>query len=210
MKTICALLLVLLLVIPLPASAAAGNTQTVELAQQGNVLTLSAQNSPAFWEYPTLSAGESYTAKGVLTLVNNTQITRTLSLDHVALPYDNPESLRYLNHLILCVTEGDTVLYKGPYSRVNNSNGLSLHRELAAGQSTVLSVSLHCDYTYEGAGLGDNELLDWQFYTFTEKAATVPERFNDPALLEIAIAVGAVGFLLIGIFVFDHLRKRQG
>lgn len=210
MKTICALLLVLLLVIPFPASAAAGNTQTVELAQQGNVLTLSAQNSPAFWEYPTLSAGESYTAKGVLTLVNNTQITRTLSLDHVALPYDNPESLRYLNHLILCVTEGDTVLYKGPYSRVNDSNGLSLHRELAAGQSTVLSVSLHCDYTYEGAGLGDNELLDWQFYTFTEKASTVPERFNDPALLEIAIAVGAVGLLLIGVFVFDRLRKRQG
>ncbi len=209
MRRIFALLFALLIIVPFSATAATNNSQTIEIAQQGDIITLSAQNPPAFWEYPTLAAGESYTTKGVLTLVNNTQTTRTLSLDHVSFPFDNEESLRYLNHLFICITEGNTVLYEGPYSRINDTKGLSLHRELPAGASAALSISLRCDYAYNGTGLGKNELLDWKFYTFTKKQETTTEQFEDPALLEVAIAVGAAGILLIGVWLFDRLRKKQ-
>lgn len=205
---IIGLVLVLVLLLSVSAMAQSNTSQTIALTEQGDTVILSAQNPPAFWERPALKAGESYTAKGTLTLVNHTQTTRTISLDTVKLPYENETSLRYLNHLVLRVTEGDNVLFDGPYSTINDTGGLLLHRELAAGQSSVLTVSLRADYTCPKEGLAEGEWLDWQFYTFAETVQPVVERFKDPALLEIAIAAGAAGLLLVGVLLFDKLRKR--
>ncbi len=202
------LVLVLALLLCVSVTAQTNTSQTIALTEQGDTVILSAQNPPAFWELPALKAGESYAEKGTLTLVNHTQTTRTISLDTVKLPYENETSLRYLNHLILRVTEGETVLFDGPYSTINDTNGLLLNRELAAGQSSVLTISLYCDYTCPDEGLAEGEWLDWQFYTFTEIAKPVVERFKDPALLEIAIATGAAGLLLAGVLIFDKLRKK--
>ncbi len=200
--------LVLTLLLSISATAQTNNSQTIALTEQGDTVVLSAQNPPAFWERPTLKAGESYAVNGTLTLVNHTQTTRTISLDTVKLPYENETSLRYLNHLILRVTEGETVLFNGPYSTINDTNGLLLHRKLAAGESSVFTISLYCDYTCPDKGLAEGEWLDWQFYTFTETVKPTVERFKDPALLEVAIAAGAAGLLLAGVLLFDKLRKR--
>lgn len=202
------LTLVLSLLLSVSATAQANNSQTIALSEQGETVILSAQNSLAFWERPTLKAGESYIAKGTLTLVNNTKITRTIALDTVKLPFDNETSLRYLNHLILRVAEGENVLFEGPYSTINDTSGLLLHRELEAGQSSVLNISLFADYTCPEKGLAENEWLDWQFYSFSQTAEPIVERFKDPALLEIAIAAGAAGLLLAGVLLFDKLRKK--
>lgn len=206
--TILGLILVLTLLLTASVTAQANTLQTIALTEKDGTVILSAQNQPAFWERPTLKAGESYTSQGTLTLVNHTQTTRTISLDTVKLPFENETSLRYLNHLILRVTEGETVLYEGPYSRINDTNGLMLHRELAAGKSSVLTISLRADYTCPDKGLAEDEWLDWQFFTFTETAEPVVERFKDPALLEVAIAAGAAGLLLAGVLLFDKLRKK--
>lgn len=205
---IVGVVIVLALLLSVSATAQTNTSQTIELTMQGEAVVLSAKNPPAFWERPTLKAGESYAAKGTLTLVNHTQTTRTISLDTVKLPYDNDTSLRYLNHVILRVTDGDNVLFDGPYSTINDTNGLLLHRELAAGQSSVLTISLRCDYTCPNEGLAEGEWLDWQFYTFTETVEPVIERFKDPALLEVAIATSVAGLLLAGVLLFDKFRKK--
>ena len=191
------------------ATAQSNTSQTIEISKQDEAVILSAKKPLAFWERPSLKAGESYTTKGTLTLVNNTQEKRTIALDTVKLPYDNETSLRYLNHLILRVCENENILFEGPYSTINDTGGLLLHRELEAGQSSVLTISLRCDYTHNGEGLAEGEWLDWQFYTFTETVEPVVERFKDPALLEVAIAAGAAGLLLAGVLLFDKLRKKK-
>lgn len=205
---IVGLALVLSLLLGISVTAQTNTSQIIALSEQGETVILSAQNSLAFWERPTLKAGESYAATGTLTLVNNTKIKRTIALDTVKLPFDNETSLRYLNHLILRVTEGETVLFEGPYSTINDTNGLLLHRELEAGQSSVLSISLCADYACPEKGLTEDEWLDWQFYSFSQTAEPIVERFKDPALLEIAIAAGAAGLLLAGVLLFDKFRKR--
>lgn len=205
---IVGLVLVLGLLLCVSVTAQTNNSQTIALTEQGDTVILSAQNPPAFWERPALKAGESYAVNGTLTLVNHTQTTRTISLDTVKLPYENETSLRYLNHLFLRVTEGEDVLFNGPYSTINDTNGLLLHRKLAAGESSVLTISLYCDYTCPDKGLAEGEWLDWQFYTFTEAAKPAVERFKDPTLLEVAIAAGAAGLLLVGVLLFDKLRKK--
>ncbi len=202
------LVLTLVLLFSVSAAAQTNTSQTIALTEQGDTVILSARNQPAFWERPALKAGETYAAKGTLTLVNQTQTTRTISLDTVKLPFENETSLRYLNHLFLRITEGEKVLFDGPYSTINNDGGLLLHRELAAGQSSVLTISLRADYTCPDQGLAEGEWLDWQFYTFTETAEPVVERFKDPALLEIAIAAGAAALLLIGVLLFDKFHKK--
>lgn len=190
-------------------TAQTNTTQTIEITQQDTTVILAAKNPLAFWEQPSLKAGESYTAQGTLTLANNTQKKRTIALDTVKLPYDNEISLRYLNHLIIRICEGENVLFDGAYSTINNAGGLLLHRELEAGQSVVLTISLRCDYAYNNeGGLADGEWLDWKFYTFTDAVEPVVERFKDPALLEVAIAAGAAGLLLAGVLLFDKLRKK--
>ncbi len=191
----------------------AGTAQQVVLSEFGESLMLSAQQEPAVWEQPTLQAGEALATPGTLTLANNTTAEHTVTLDSVELPYDNTAALTYLNHLHLTVCEGDTVLYSGPYSRINDKDGgLVLSRRLAPGETATYTVGLRCDYTFTGdsTGLENGTLLNWQFYTVVQTPANATAAaFSDPALREVLLAVGAAAVLLAVVVVAEWVKKKK-
>ncbi|MBQ9964983.1 MAG: hypothetical protein IJP14_07690, partial [Clostridia bacterium] len=148
MKKICCIIIggLLLLASVLPVSAL-GTAQTFELVALGdNTLAFKAQEEPAFWEHPTLKAGEYVEHAGAFIIHNKTTALQKIGLQSVQLPFENEEALRYLNHLTLTVKSGSTVLYEGPYSRINDNGGLSLNTELPANSSIAYTIGLRCDY----------------------------------------------------------------
>lgn len=203
----------LLLVTALPASASDGATQTYELiALEDGTLAFNAANSPAFWEKPTLKAGEYTTTAGTLILRNSTATDQKIGLRLVTLPYGNDEALRYLNHLHITVRSGSTVLYDGTYSRINDGRGLTLNTQLTAGTQVVYTIDMKCDYNYTGEGLSENDTIDWEFYAVEAAASDEEEEtsspFSDPVLIEVLIACGIAAVLLVGVFILDRIRKR--
>jgi hypothetical protein len=207
MKKVGILIVALLLMMTFSVSAEPKiiTEQIVEATQDGETIVLTAKNDPAFWELPTIKSGESYAEQGSLILINNTNTRRTISLDSVKFPYEDEESLRYLNHLILRITDGERVLYHAPYSYINGANGFPLHRTLEAGQSATLSVSLYCDYAYTGEGLAKDTWLDWKFYTFIEKAEPIGDRLNDADVVGWLVAIG-VSLVLLVVTVLLRIR----
>ncbi len=208
-RRICVIAVLLLLLTTFGVHA--GTKQHIVLSSFNDTVMLSATEAPTVWECPTLAAGESLTHSGILQLENRTDTECILSLDHVALPYDNDEALDYLNHVHITVKDGTHTLYDGPYSRINDKDGLSLHYTLSPTESVMLTVDLRCDYTFTGkiTGFENGTLLDWKFYTVLQKEAEqATTSFNDPALREIVIAAGVAAVLLIGVGVYDLWRRR--
>lgn len=190
----------------------AGTTQQIKLTSFGDAVMLSATEAPAAWECPSLKAGEALREAGTLTLSNESDITRTISLDYVALPYDNNTALDYLNHINITLRDGSRVLYDGPYTRINDKNGLNLNYALQPRTAVALSVDLRCDYAFRGSetGFEDGTLIDWKFYTVLEsETENKTEAFNDPALREILIAAAIAILLLVGVGVYEIIRRKQ-
>ncbi len=213
MKCLAVIVAVLLLA-ALPV-AAVSNRQQITLSTFGDVLMLSAEKQPASWEIPSLRAGEAMNDAGSLVLANKTDKTYAITLDHVALPFDDTAALDYLNHLHITVRDGDAVLYSGAYSRINDDGGLRMSYELASGEEVALTVDLRCDYTFAGekTGFEGNTVIDWKFYTAVRNEVPESERpaaaFSDPALREILIAAAVAVLLLAGVGVYEILRRRR-
>ncbi len=190
----------------------AGTTQHITLTSFGDAVMLTATDAPAAWECPSLQAGEALRDAGTLTLTNETDAARTISLEYVALPYDNDTALEYLNHVNITVREGARVLYDGPYTRINDKNGLVLHYALQPKTAVDLSIDLRCDYAFRGTktGLEDGTLIDWRFYTVMEaEAESKAEAFVDPALREILIAAIVALLLLVGVGAYEIVRRKR-
>lgn len=69
----------------------------------------------------------------------------------VELPYDDEEALAYLSALRLRITDGETVLYDGPYTRAADEGGIRLRQDaLARGSQKEYRVALYCDFAYTG------------------------------------------------------------
>ena len=126
-------------------------TYTLHMDQyRGEILsdTLAA----AFWEYPVFAGGQRYTVDGLLVIRNDSHMVADVKLDHVSLPYGDEQKMKYLNHLMITVTElteegqtvaqttvtaddgtqvtaapqtamTETVVFDGPYSRINDTEG---------------------------------------------------------------------------------------
>ncbi len=185
-------------------------TQTYELtALADGTVIFTPKAAATFWEAPTLKAGEAPAESGQLIFHNRTSAVQKLGLKTVVLPYDNEESLRYLNHVNLTIQSGDTVLYDGPYSRINDDPTFKLTAELQPGDWVGYTVRLYCDFGYAGQGLAKDETIQWQFYTIAQADNTNKEGFADPALLEVVLACGIALIVLVGIFLYDHFRKRR-
>lgn len=190
MKRMWMFLLIALLLLVLPVGASVGNTdQLIEITAENDVLVLTSKNPTTFWETPNLRAGEVMTTDGQLTIVNNTDTIRHLSLKSVALPYDDPSALEYLNHLTIVLKRGDEVLYDGPYSAINGSGRPNMTFALAAGDSVNYTIQLRCDYTYAGDTYVGDAILDWEFDLATNvsdpsEEPEPPEEFSDPLLTQ--------------------------
>lgn len=154
-----------LLITVLPVSAAEHQSVTLSQNEEGKQLLVSTENNrAAVWEIPNLKAGERLIEPGTLTLRNLTDEDANIALEYVALPYGDSNALIYLNHLNITVKEGDTVLYDGPYTRINDENGLTLDYTLAPNQAVVLTVDLRRDYTpIAVTGFENGTMIDWKF-----------------------------------------------
>lgn len=177
-------------------------------ALANGTITVVTKNEPTLWEQPTLKAGDYMVRSSSLILHNTTGKTQNIELETVELPYENEAALRYLDHLTITVSNGNTVLYKGPYSRINEDESFVMKAELPTDNQIVFNISLSCDYQYTGAGFGANDLIQWKF------RAEVPdngegnastdntESFANPTLLQVALAAGLSILLLASITLY--------
>ena len=155
-------------------------------------------NTPTFWEYPILRAGEDY-IEGTLTVRNDSNYTASMKLEEVTLPYGNESKLAYLNHLHLTVTEGERVLFDNTYVHVNDEEGglNLLYDAMTPGEEHVYTIKLRCDYGYAGDPTVDVSQLSWVFNATTQK--TVYDQPQGlPEWVWIALAVFGVLILVLG------------
>lgn len=198
-----ALLLVLGLTAVLwaPAATVTEKGYAVNGDQEGMTAEPSAA---AFWEYPTLAAGQSR-EDGVLRLVNNGKAALDFRLQTVELPYGNQEALAYLDALRLRVTDGKTVLYDGPYTRVMEKDGLKLEVQgLAGGTEKRWQVALYADFRYEGDPQTAAVQIPW---LFAASEAEVQRDVEAPrAQGKLLVIVCAAGVLVVLCIVAGALN----
>lgn len=210
-KLLIPIICVTLLCLSAMPIAAGNNTQIYNLsALSDNTLVLNTENAVAFWEKPTLKAGEYTTTTGTLIVRNSTATKQNIKLRTVELPYDNEEALRYLNHVHITVSDGSTTLYEGAYSRINDDHDFTISATLSANTEKVYAIDLRCDYTYVGEGLSTNDLIEWEFYTVTEPTEKADfSTFSDSVLLEMLIACGIAAVLLGSVYLYERLVKKR-
>lgn len=166
-------------------------------------------DAAAFWEYPTLSAGQSRT-DGVLRLANENAAAMDIRLRAVELPYGNDEALAYLDALRLRITDGETVIYDGDYSRVMDEDGLKLEvTELACGAEKQLQVSLFCDFRYEGDPQTAGVQLNWLFEAVPSAEPQNVETPNAPVWVLVLLCVSGGLILLCVVIGALNLTRRS-
>ncbi len=130
------------------ASAAATYRKSYRLTEtaDGTGIVHDPEDTPAFWEYPQLLAGQSR-LDGVLTLANDTDQDVRMRLDGIGLPYENESALTYLNYLTVTVRDGDAVLYDGLYCHIADADGgLKLETPLKAGERHDYALTMSCAF----------------------------------------------------------------
>lgn len=119
-------------------------------------------DAAAFWECPMLSAGQART-DGQLRITNDDKAAVDVRLKDVVLPYGDEEALAYLDALRIRVTDGDTVLYDGAYTRIAEEGGLELTvQELPRGSTRTFGIELYCSFAYTGQPIGTQVRWDWE------------------------------------------------
>ncbi len=208
MKYVISLLLGVILLSSVVFAAPAAD-QVIKLTATNDVLSFVATEPTTFWESPTLRNGETAVTTGTLTLVNDTDITRDIYFDYVKFPYQDEHALAYLNHLFITVNEGETVLYDGAYSCINNENVKpKLGAVLAPHASCSYTITLRCDYTYVEAEELDREILEWIFsvqaqptsdFINDDEPSIAPSPLFDPlfVLWPIALVIAAILFVVV-------------
>jgi hypothetical protein len=194
-------------------SADAKSYTLSETPQQSGVIT-EEPAEPAFWELPQVPAGQVLHREGTLTLKNTTGLTADMKLDTVSLPYDNPEALEYLNHLIITVKDGDTVLYEGPYSRINDEGGLRISLSLESGAVKTYTIGLRCDFSYTGDLTSASQYIAWMFSASAAADPPSPQPVQQQLPRGAMILLCAAGGLVVlcavigGVRVFLNSRRK--
>ena len=191
--------------------------KTVTFAADGTI-SMEPAGQAAFWEYPLLSAGQSRRA-GTLRLVNASDKTVNFRLSSFGLPYGNVEALTYLNALHITVSEGDTVLYDGSYSRIADPDGLQIVMEnWQPGSERVLTIALRCGFDYTGTFQQATVPMSWSFSAYFNIAGveTTPQSpdLQTPrpvtTVIISSIAGGVAILCAIGGVVGVMIRRRRG
>ena len=125
---------------------------------------------------------------------------------HITFNEDNTIAIE----LHIVVKNGETVVYDGAYSCINDGAGIDLNTELAPNSTVAFSIQLRCDFEYAGSGLAEEDMINWLFYAVvTQDEEPVKERFSDSALYEVILACGAALIVLTGIVVYDRFWKQR-
>ena len=205
--------LCLLLVLTLPVSAA---SQQVTLTEFDGTTMLKTEGVTMF-EVPELLAGEQLTTPETLTLTNHSASEQRFVLEYVELPFENENSLAYLDYITVTVRQDNRVLYDGPYTYINDADGgLSIDCLLAANESVTFTVDMKADFRLPDklTGLAADERIAWRFVNVVQTPAegleNIDEAFENSSLREILIAAGIAVLLLAGVGVYEILRRRFG
>ncbi len=206
--------LCLLLTLTLPVCAA---TQQVTFSEFDGVEMLKTEGAATAFEVPMLQAGERLATPDVITLTNNTDEEKRIVLDYVELPFDNEQSLAYLDYITVTVRQGENVLFDAPYTCINDQEGgLKLDYLLAAGESVVLLVDLKASFRLEEktAGLAEGERIAWKFanvvQTPAEGAENVTEAFSNTSLRDVLVIAAAAALLLAIVAINEVVNRRRG
>ena len=202
---VCALWLTAL---TLPASAEAARRELTLSLEVREEASLSRDGTtPAFWEWPALTPGQSLTG-GTLTLRNTTAYTVQFALDRVVLPYDDTAVLDYLNAVTLTLSRDGEVLFSDRFVRLADfSCDLGTFK---TDESVTLTVDMSCAFAYTGTQTAVHPPVEWRFSAKT--AGT-----NEPVVPEIsrpllAVGLGCGAALLVGVCLlwrFISRKKRE-
>ncbi len=168
-------------------------------------------DSPAFWEYPVLRAGEMM-QPGTLTVRNDSELSATMILSPVALPYGDEAGLSYLDALWLTVSEGDEVLYHNTYAHINDEDGGFTLRypDMAPGEEHTYTIQLRCLFTYAGDPYADAVVMPWTFTA--QRQTTVMETPQGiPPWMTVALIAAAAVIAVTAVIaaVRGFLRRRR-
>lgn len=200
-------LIALFLTAALCSFGAAAETQTKIFTLQPSGDTLNIKESPLesmFWETPLLGAGQSRDG-GEIRIVNNSSKTVSFRLKSVELPYDDAAMLNYLNHMILTIKDGNTVVYNGSYAHVNDQEGgLKLEvKQLQPGKDHSWTVSIHCPYTFSGKPVVAKQSIRFLFESHTEETV-----MRNTSNLWIWVVMGVAVALVVVVMVISAVRKK--
>ena len=128
--------------------------------------------TPAFWEYPLLRAGEKFLVDGTMIVRNDGQTVASMVMEPVPLPYGDDAKLTYLDNILLTVTEGETVLFQNTYAHINDADGglALIYNDMAPGEEHTYTIRMECLFTYPGDVYEDAVPMSWRF---SAKAETV-------------------------------------
>lgn len=213
-KCLAAIALCLLVLSAFPLAVSAETEDSMATFEKTYAMTMNGEmayirvipETPAFWEYPVLKAGENY-KEGTLIVRNDSAIPTNMLLKPIALPYGQNVKLSYLDHLMLTVTDQATgeVLFHNTYAHINDADGglkLSLEN-LAPGASRAYTIRLRCLYSYAGNAAEDVTQLNWTFTAATE-TVTVASSVELPVWLWIVLAGVAMVILLLAAIVITR------
>ncbi len=172
--------------------------------------------SPAFWEYPILRAGEQFATEGTMIVRNDGQTVASMVMEPVPLPYGDDAKLTYLDSIVLTVSEGDQVLFHNTYAHINDvDGGLSLiYNDMAPGEEHVYKIRMHCLFTYPGDVYQDAVPMSWRFSAKVE-TVTIEEEEKGIApwlwivMITLAVVIVAMVVIMIVQAVLKAKQKKQ-
>ena len=177
-----------LMALLLPASFAV----SAETAQAQRIYTVVSQGNSGqifkepqestFWESPVLRA--------------------------VELPYDDEEALAYLSALRLRITDGETVLYDGPYTRAADEGGIRLRQDaLARDSQKEYRVALYCDFAYTGEPVPC--VVDWDVQATPSVIRDDIPAPKQPVWVLVTIGVAGALAILCAVLGATNLTKKR-
>ncbi len=161
-----------------------------------------------FWEAPSLTAGQGI-ENGQLHFVNEDKAAIDMRLTAVELPYGDEEALAYLDALRIRVTNGDQVIYEGPYSRIADEGGLVLEeKQIMRGETRTIGIAMYCAFDY--AGTATNASVRWEFEAVPSTGTgNVPAQDQPVWVLVLFCTAGALVIICVVAGVLGLTRKRR-
>lgn len=147
------------------------------------------------------------THRRTLRISNEDKGAVDVRLKEVVLPYGDEEALAYLDALRIRVTDGDTVLYDGAYTRIAEEGGLALTvKELPRGSSHTFGIELYCSFGYTGEPIGLQVRWDWEASpAAVTNDVPAPEQ---PVWVLVSVCVAGGLVILCGVLGALNLTKR--
>lgn len=182
------------------------NLKTYTITQKDGVgAVLEQPKQRMFWEYPLLTAGQTF--KGSLLIKNDTDQILDLSPSSVVLPYENEKALTYLAALHVTVTKANgSKLYDGSYIDIIGKDGMRLvFPSLNPGDTRKLNITLSCRFDYTGTPKDETAAVQWNIVAKTETSGRNSD--SRPVILIICLAI--IACTVIALLVIRLIQNQK-